>query len=259
MSELLHNQIVGAYYQTTVAGSHSASRDYYECAADGLIRWLRPWLPKSRAARCLDLATGCGEMVYLLEREGFRNTAGVDLCVEELDRARRYVKANLHHADIVTHLRETETGSVDFISALNILEHLNKDELLTVLTEAQRVLRPQGTFVALVPNASSPFGSATRYWDMTHQWAFTPGNFRQLARLTGFEERIDFRECSPVPHGVLSSARWVLWQILRGCIAAWLLVEVGTSRDRIYTMNMLVRLHRPGFAQENPSHSRDEL
>lgn len=249
MSESLHNQIVGAYYQTTVAYSHSASRQHYEFAADGLLRWLRPWLPANHAANCLDLATGCGEMVYLLEREEYTNTTGVDLCVEELDRAREFVKGNLRQADILDHLRQTATSSVDFITALNILEHLSKDDLLAVLTEARRVLKPQGTLVALVPNAMSPFGSATRYWDMTHQWAFTPGNFRQLARLTGFDERIDLRECSPVPYGLFSAIRWTIWQVLRGFMTAWLLVEVGTSRERIYTMNMLVRLHRSGSAQ----------
>ena len=248
MSESLHNQIIGAYYQTTIVGAHDTSREYYDFSADTLLRWLKPWLPKSRAARCLDLATGCGEMVYLLEREGYVNTAGVDLCAEELDKAREFVKGNLRQADILDHLRQTVTSSVDFITALNILEHLNKDELLAVLTEARRVLKPQGTLVAQVPNAMSPFGSATRYWDMTHQWAFTPGNFRQLARLAGFEERIDFRECGPVPHGLLSGFRWLLWQILRMVMTTWLLIEVGTSRERIFTMNMLVRLHRPGFA-----------
>lgn len=249
MSESLHNQIVGSYFKTTVADSYSASRQYYELASNGLLRWLERWLPANRSADCLDLATGCGEVLYLLEREGYESTTGVDLCAEEINHAREFVKGNLRHAHILDHLRQTSTSSVDFITALNILEHLTKDDLLAVLTEASRVLRPQGTLVAMVPNAMSPFGTATRYWDMTHQWAFTPGNFRQLARLTGFEERIDFRECSPVPHGLRSGVRWVTWQALRSLIAAWLLIEVGTSRDRIYTMNMLVRLHRSGCAK----------
>jgi len=249
LAESLHNQIVESYYQTTVADSYSASRQHYEVASDGLLRWLKPWLPANQSADCLDLATGCGEVVYLLEREGYENTTGVDLCSQEIDQAREFVKGNLRQGDILGHLRQTATSSLDFITALNILEHLSKDDLFAVLTEARRVLRPHGTLVALVPNAMSPFGSATRYWDMTHQWAFTPGNFRQLARLTGFDERIDFRECSPVPYGLRSGIRWITWQVLRRLIAAWLLVEVGTSRDRIYTMNMLVRLHRPGFVK----------
>jgi SAM-dependent methyltransferase len=191
----------------------------------------------------LDLASGCGELIYFLEREGFHNTAGVDLCVDELDQARLYIKGQLFQANIIDYLKDTESNSVDLISAMNILEHLKKDELLTVLSESKRVLRPRGTLIALVPNALSPFGSSTRYWDMTHEWAFTPGNFHQLATLTGFAERIDFRECRPVPHGPFSALRYLLWQGLRALIAAWLLIEVGTARERVYTMNMLVRLH----------------
>lgn len=243
MAQSLHHQIVESYYQTTAARNYSASREYYERASDALERWLGRWLPQDCGAHCLDLATGCGELIYFLEREGFHNTAGVDLCSEELDQARSYIKGELFLASIIDHLRETKSNSVDFLTALNILEHLSKDDLLTVLNEARRVLRSGGTLIALVPNALSPFGSSTRYWDMTHEWAFTPGNFRQLAQLTGFAETIDFRECSPVPHGLFSAVRYLLWQGLRALIAAWLLIEVGTARDRVYTMNMLVRLH----------------
>jgi ubiquinone/menaquinone biosynthesis C-methylase UbiE len=243
MSQSLREQIVQSYFRTTAESGHSASRDYYDFAADGLVRWLRPWLPEDKSAQCLDLASGCGELLYFLEREGFHNTAGVDLCEQELDSARQHINAQLHHAAIIDHLQQTKSASVDLLTALNILEHLNKDELLAVLTEAKRVLKPSGMLIAQVPNAISPFGSATRYWDMTHEWAFTPGNFRQLARLIGFSERIDFRECGPEPHGFLSSIRYVLWQGLRMAITLWMLIEVGNSRERVYTMNMFVRLH----------------
>jgi hypothetical protein len=96
----------------------------------------------------------------------------------------------------------------------------------------------------MVPNALSPFGSTTRYWDMTHEWAFTPNNFHQLAALTGFSDRIDFRECGPVPHGLKSAVRYALWQGIRAGIAAYNLIEVADTRGGVYTRDMLVRLHR---------------
>jgi SAM-dependent methyltransferase len=189
-------------------------------------------------------------MQYLLEREGYSNTTGVDLCQEELQQAGGFVKGELVHDDILNFLQGRPSSSVDFISALNILEHLPKDQLQEVLKEAQRVLSPGGVLVAIVPNAVSPFGSLTRHWDITHEWAFTTNNFRQLAGLVGFATDVQFREARPVAHGIVSLVRSILWQVLRLGIALRFLVEVGTVKDGIYTMDMLVRLRRPSHSSK---------
>lgn len=243
MPPSLRDEIAYRYYQTTAARSHSASREYYERAAVGLRRRLRPWLPPNRDAVCLDLACGCGEMIYLLEREGFQHTSGVDLCQEELQSAQPFIKGELVQADVLEYLRQRRSESVDFVTALNFLEHLSKDTLLAVLSELRRVLRPGGALVAMVPNAISPFGSLTRHWDITHEWAFTPNNFRQLAALTDFDGSVEFRECGPVVHGITSAVRYLLWQAIRAAVAAWFLIELGNVKGGIYTMDMLARMH----------------
>jgi SAM-dependent methyltransferase len=245
MSSQLHDQITRDYYATTAARGHTSERAHYEQTAEQLLRRVAPWMPPDRDARCLDLACGCGELLYLLEREGFRHTVGVDLCQEELDRGRPFVRAELIHSEVLDYLKSCPPQSVDWITALNILEHLPKDSLLSVLVQTRRILRPGGTLVAMVPNAVSPFGSLTRHWDLTHEWAFTPNNFRQLASLTGFSPHVDFRECGPVAHGLKSTVRYLLWQLLRAGIAGWLLVELATTKGGVYTQDMLVRLHAP--------------
>ena len=140
--------------------------------------------------------------------------------------------------------------SFDFISAFNFLEHLPKDTLRDVLIETRRVLRPGGTLVAMVPNAISPFSGITRYWDITHEWAFTPNNFRQLAALTGWDPTVEFRECGPVPHGLVSGIRYLIWQAIRLGIAGWMLVELADRKGGVYTMDMLVRLRLPKPAED---------
>jgi hypothetical protein len=97
----------------------------------------------------------------------------------------------------------------------------------------------------MVPNAISPFGTLTRHWDITHEWAFTPNNFRQLAELTNFDPEMEFRECGPVVHGLTSAIRYILWQGIRLAIATRFLVEVADTKGGIYTMDMLVRLRVP--------------
>lgn len=242
MTNSLHDEVTLNYYQTTAARAHSGTSEYYQRCANGLLRWIKEWLPADKGARCVDLACGCGEMQYLLEREGFVNTTGVDMCREELTRAEEFVHGELVCQDILTFLRDRPSESIDFISALNILEHLPKDRLQDVLHEARRALSPGGTLVAIVPNAVSPFGSLTRYWDITHEWAFSTNNLRQLAALTGFHGHPEFRECRPVAHGLISFIRSVLWHFIRLSIAARFLIELGTTKDGIYTMDMLVRL-----------------
>jgi 2-polyprenyl-3-methyl-5-hydroxy-6-metoxy-1,4-benzoquinol methylase len=241
----LTDHVVDAYYKTTAERGHHGSQGHYESSAQGLMRSLRPWLPHNHDARCLDLACGCGELIYLLEQVGFSNTAGVDLCKEELEEAGRYVRGSLAHADVLLHLNTLEPTSLDLLTALNVLEHLSKDKLYAVLKECRRVLRPGGTLVAMVPNAISPFGGLTRHWDITHEWAFTPNNFRQLAALIGFDHEVEFRECGPRVHGLVSAIRYALWQVVRGVIATRFMIEVGTTKDGIYSMDMLVRLRVP--------------
>lgn len=241
MSALLRCEIARDYYLTTANRGHSPTRQHYKEAATGLLRRLRPWLPKDRGARCLDLGCGCGETLYMLEREGFCHTVGVDLCPEEIEEARKFIRGELYCSDALEFLRNVESASIDFVTALNFLEHLGKDQLLEVLREGARVLRPGGAMVAIVPNAQSPFGTLTRHWDITHEWAFVPNNFEQLAPLAGFSRHVEFRECGPEPHGLKSGLRYLAWQMIRALIATYLLIEVANTKMGIYTMDMLVR------------------
>jgi len=103
------------------------------------------------------------------------------------------------------------------IIALNILEHIYKQTLATVLEGVARALKPTGYLVAMTPNAGSPFRSMTRYWDITHEIAYAPSALRQIGLLCGFK-CFDFRECLPRPPGLVSMIRYILWQMIRLCI-----------------------------------------
>jgi len=56
--------------------------------------------------------------------------------------------------------------SIDYVYAKSILEHLN--DLASILTEVERILKPGGTFYIYVPHWSNPF----YYSDYTHQHTF---------------------------------------------------------------------------------------
>jgi 2-polyprenyl-3-methyl-5-hydroxy-6-metoxy-1,4-benzoquinol methylase len=238
------DEITRSYYATTASRGHRPTAEHYQTSSAGLLRRLGPWLPSDRAVVCLDIACGCGELLYGLESRGFSRTHGVDLCAEELDEARKFVKARLTHADVIEHLEASPEGSFGFVTAFNIVEHLPKDRLVDFFRAARRALAPGGVLVGMVPNAVSPFGASTRYWDITHHIAFTPNSVTQLAAMTGWGDAVDFRECGPIPYGVKSAVRWAAWQALRGAVAAWFLVENGGTRGGIYSSDMLFRLRK---------------
>ena len=205
-----------------------------------LKRRLGPWLA-IHAKDVLDLGSGTGELCCLAQRGGAASVVGVNLSLEEIEFAQSRTSATFVQCEIGSYLEQCPPASADCVYALNILEHLDKDSLLRTMEGIYRVLRDGGQLVAMVPNAISPFGTMTRYWDITHQIAFTPSSFRQLARLVGFGDA-EFRECGPLPHGVVSGVRYLLWQAIRLAIRSYLLVELASTKDGIYTADMLVRL-----------------
>lgn len=239
----LSSEVSRDYFRTTAARSHRRTAGHYEAAARSLARGLGPFLPRA-GARALDLGCGCGEFLYLLRQRGAEALVGIDLCEEELDEARHFVDARFVCGDVVASLAELPSESLDYVSALNFMEHVDRDSLVVLLKGIRRVLRPGGEAVFMVPNAMSPFGGSTRYWDITHQSAFTPNSIRQLAAFADFEAP-EFREWGPRPHGLASATRYLLWQGVRLGIAAWFLVEAGSTRGGVYTMDMLARLRRP--------------
>ena len=244
MTSQATREVTTRYLTTTSSRGAVVGAAHYEANAVSMRRRLKPWLPAS-GARVLDLGCGLGELLYLCQGLGCAERVGVNLCQEEIDAARPYVEAHFECLDILDYLRTTQE-EFDCIFALNILEHLDKDTLLEVLRLCRSHLAPRGTLVAMVPNAISLVGTVTRFWDFTHEWAFTPNNFRQLAPLAGFSPEVEFRECGPIPHGPVSLCRWLLWQGIRLAIWTYFLIEVADAKGGVYTMDMMVRLKSDG-------------
>ena len=226
------------YYRTT-----SSAFDYdadYRVYEPGLSRSLSGWLDVKNKF-VLDLGCGTGQLCWVLKKLGAEEVIGVNACREEIDLARGRVDAKFEVQDILGYLNGVKNESVDNIYALNIFEHLEKDYLMNVLTECSRVLKPEGTVTAIVPNATSPYGGMTRYWDITHVLSFTPSSINQLKNFCGFTQA-EFKELGPKPHGFISGIRYLLWRILRLFIMARLLIETASVKGAVYTADFVFRL-----------------
>ncbi len=134
-------------------------------------------------------------------------------------------------------LRTLPSASQDVIIAFDVIEHFTKEELLPFVDEVHRVLRSGGRWIIHTPNGESPFVGRVRYGDLTHEMAFTRISISQLLKSSGSSE-IVCQEDTPVPHGLKSAVRWILWKIIRSGLRFYVAAETG-ERDSIFSQNFL--------------------
>ena len=220
-----------------------------DLADEHYLRWahayrarLRGWLPADRDERCLDLGCGPGNVLFLLRGFGYQQVEGVDLSAECVRQARRFSPA-VTQSGAAEYLRGAAPG-YRLITAFDLLEHLGKDELLDLLQAVYAALAPGGVFIAQVPNAASPWGLQVRYGDLTHELAFDPAGLRKIFQMAGFAG-FEARECGPAPGSAAGVVRWAAWQVLRGLLVLWNLVETGATGGSTYTRIFLAKVVKP--------------
>ena len=206
-----------------------------EAAALVYRRDIRPLLPPPAAGPVVDIGCGRGELVRLLQADGF-DAEGIDISPEQAALARAAGVARVRQGDFRAILAG-HRAHYAAITATDLLEHLTKPEVLQTFDDAAAALAPGGVFVARVPNAISPLGGHIRDGDFTHQTSFTARSIRQLAAAAGFDTVLA-RSCPPVAHGLASAVRVMVWQAVSACHRIALAAETGMLRGHIVTLNL---------------------
>lgn len=205
----------------------------------GYRHYLHGWLPVNKNVTIVDLACGGGKLLHFFKKEQYQNISGVDISPEQVKLARQ-VTPNVDEDNVLDWL-ETHPLTFDLITGLDIIEHLNKPEVLRFLDAIYNALKPGGRLVLQTPNAESPWGSKHRYNDFTHEVGFNPNLLSRLLKLSGFQD-VEARETGPLPWGysMKSSIRFIIWQLIRLGLKIWNLAETGSAGSGIFSRVFLI-------------------
>ncbi len=203
------------------------------------FRRILKWLPVQKTDRIVDLGCGYGSLLYFLQKNGYSNLGGVDVSPEQVELAHHLGLNYVVGGEIRDFLLSAAPGSVASVIAFDVFEHLTRSELLEMGDSITRVLTAEGRLIAHVPNAAGLFSGVIRYGDLTHENAFTPLNLLQFGNACGLK-LIAIQEDTPVIHGVVSFARWLIWKLGSAPLRLLFLAESPVAFSNVVlSQNML--------------------
>lgn len=200
---------------------------------------IREHIDDNPAVRISDLGCGHGAFIYFLKKCGYQNVVGVDISEEQVAKAQILGVSEVVQGNIEEYLETLEPSSQDYIISFDIIEHFTKSELIDFVDQVFRALRPGGKWIIHTPNGTSPFFGSVYWGDYTHEQAFTLFSISQLLKASGFSS-VNSYEDVPVPHGLKSSVRFILWKLVRLVLRFYFAIETGSGgKDLIFSQNFL--------------------
>ena len=137
----------------------------------------------------IDIRCGRGEFLEFLRDDGFQ-AIGIDTNDMRLDQARRRGVA-VAHADAVEYLRAQAEKSAVAIVGISMAERLSFMDLVDLIQEASRVLRPGGIAIFETPNPRNLVVSATTFYlDPMRIRPLPPEVMQTLLETVGFRDVI---------------------------------------------------------------------
>ena len=190
----------------------------YSKSLKPILTRLKKWLPINKSIKYLDVACGAGQLLYGFKTMGFDNIYGIDVSPQQVLVAKK-ITSNVYEGDALEFLQKN-INTFDLITAIDILEHLDKNEMFDFLDAIFLSLREGGRLILQMPNAESPFGHKIRYCDLTHENSFDPSNLNSILNIVGFKN-FEIQECGPIVHGPLSFFRWLIWRLISFNLKVW--------------------------------------
>ena len=147
-------------------------------------------LPHDKSAKILDIGCGFGQTIKALSALGYTSVRGVDISDEALGHCRD-LGLNVEKVSDLANYMTKNREEYDFIIMSHVLEHIDKNLIIPYVSAIKAMLRKDGQFMVMVPNAQSNTDCYWAYGDFTHTTLFTAGSLYFVLMAGGFT-KIEF-------------------------------------------------------------------
>lgn len=132
-------------------------------------------------SKILEIGCNRGYLLSVFNSFGYKDLHGIDLSPDDVEKARLLVPcARIICTDAFTYLDNNNKEIFDIIILKAVLEHFNKNEVVSLLEKLKQGIKTTGIVIVDVPNMDWLFASHERYMDFTHEVGFTQESLRQV-------------------------------------------------------------------------------
>ena len=172
-------------YSANKGGEYADFIDNFRPTFDQLLsglNYLTSWLPLT--GKAVDLGAGRGEMVKLMNDRGLE-AFGIDSNLSVvIDASKRGIEVK--HQEIDDFLTMSEESSIDVITAIQVVEHVDTPVLEDWFQRIFSLLKPNGVFIAETPNPHAIDAFKAFWIDTTHKRLYYPESLLHMAQAAGF-------------------------------------------------------------------------
>ena len=237
-----------AFYNNYYSTKSNKGNDYFNISQSthwnkATLTRIKDWLPENKNINILDVGCGSGNLLMLFKNQGYADLTGIDISSEQISVAKALnTNINFINIDIKSFL-ETSKDKFDLITAFDVVEHLDKEELLETLRLIYDRLNDNGLLIIQTPNAESPWFGAVAFGDFTHEWFYTPSSLEDILLKSGFKN-YEVKASKPVFTSLKSSIRKILWELINIKYKIENLSETGSIGSGIYSRVFLACVNK---------------
>lgn len=237
-----YRKVLYANYHSTQSGraSQTDATTLFEREKRQFQREIIPLLKSTvKNASIFDMGCGSGSMLKALQEAGYTQAMGMDISPEQVKVAAEMGVANVTEGDALQFVAN-QNAQFDVLLGMDIIEHFTKNELVELLQNIRKSLKPGGIAIFRTPNLDAFLSSVFANGDFTHENYMNASSAQQVCLACGFEQVQVFPGVMKIENPIKEMLRRCVSLIIKLRFKLYLFGTARSSKNVLWSPNMLI-------------------